>query len=104
TEALYEAVTAAGSTLRDFDFTPTGMMSATGSTFNAGPPISRLDLAVALVKALGQDAAALALSGTDVTATANGQTLVLADEASIPPALRGYVQIALNRGILDATF
>ena len=103
-EPLAEAVTASGSTLRDWNFTPAGMMSASGSLFNPTATITRLDLAVALVRALGQDARAKALAGTPVTVTYNGQTLTVDDNGSIPSALRGYVQIALNDGILQATF
>jgi len=103
-EAIAEAVTANGSTLRDWDFGPSGMMSAGGSSFNPSGLISRLDLAVALVRALGLDAQAKALAGTNVTASSNGQTLVLADNADIPAALRGYVQIALDKQILQAFF
>ncbi|HJQ23936.1 MAG TPA: S8 family serine peptidase [Blastocatellia bacterium] len=103
-EPIAEAVTASGSTLRDWNFTPAGMMSASGSAFNPGNAITRLDLAVALVRALGQDAQAKALAGTTVTATYNGQTIAVDDNGSISPALRGYVQIALNDGILQATF
>ena len=51
-----------------------------------------------------QDAQAKALAGTTVTATYNGQSIAVDDNGSIPPALRGYVQIALNDGILQATF
>ena len=101
-EALAEAVTASGSTLRDFDFTPTGMIAASAPTFSAAAPVGRLDVAVALVKALGVDASALAKAGTDVTVTSQGQTLVMTDESGIPAALRGYAQIALDRGILTA--
>jgi len=61
-------------------------------------------VAVALVKALGLDAAAQAKAGTNVTATANGQTVTVSDQNAIPPALRGYMQIALDRGILGASF
>ena len=93
-----------GSTLRDWNFAPQGMMSASGSLFNPGGLISRLDLAVALVRALGLDAQAQALAGTNVTVTSNGQTLVLADNSDIPSALRGYVQLALNDQILQAFF
>ena len=39
-----------------------------------------------------------------MTVTYNGQTLVLTDNAQIPSALRGYVQFALDRGILQAYF
>jgi serine protease AprX len=102
--AIAEASTADGSTLRDYDFTPTGMLAGSGSSFTPDSPVTRLDVAVALVKALGLDGAALALAGTDVTATSNGQSVVVSDESAIPAALRGYVQLALDRGILSATF
>lgn len=103
-EAIAEAVTAKGSNLRDWNFTPDGMMSAAGSTFNPAGNITRLDMAVALVRALGLDSAAKALAGTNVTVTFNGQTLVVADNNLIPAALRGYVQIALDKQILQAVF
>jgi subtilisin family serine protease len=103
-EAIAEAVTASGSTLRDYDFAPAGMLTASGSSFSPAGAVTRLDVAVALVKALGLDAAAQAKAGSDVTATYNGQTVVVSDESGIPAALRGYVQIALDRGILNAVF
>jgi serine protease AprX len=103
-EAIAEAVTASGSTLRDYNFAPSGMLSASGSTFNPGGPVSRLDVAVALVRALGLDSAAQAMADSDVFVTYSGQVLQLTDQASIPAALRGYVQIALNKQILQAFF
>lgn len=102
--AIAEAVTAKGSNLRDYDFTPAGMMSASGATFNPTGTVSRLDAAVALVRALGLDAEAKAKAGSNVTVTYNGQTLTLADNADIPAAQRGYIQIALDKGILQAFF
>jgi serine protease AprX len=102
--AIAEAVTADGSTLRDYDFTPSGLLTASGSTFSPAGAVSRLDVAVALVKALGLDAAAQAKAGSDVTATQNGQTVIVSDQSGIPSALRGYMQLALDRGILSATF
>src|SRR6185369_11552105 len=48
-----EYATARGSTNRDFDFTPTGMITASGTSFNPAGSVTRLELAVALVKALG---------------------------------------------------
>jgi serine protease AprX len=104
TAAMAEAATASGSTLRDFNFTPAGMMSASGSSFNPAGNISRLDLAVALVRALGLDSEAKAKAGSTVSVTYNGQTLVLTDNATIPAALRGYVQFALDKGLLQAYF
>lgn len=96
--AIAEAVTARGSSLRDFDFVSTGMMTASGATFDAGGTATRLDHAVAFVKALGHDAQARSLAGS--TVTVNGTALT--DNAQIPSALRGYVQLALNKGLFSA--
>lgn len=100
-----DSVTAKGSTLRDYTFTPQGMMAGTtATTFGPDGLLKRIELAVALVRALGLDVEAQALAGQNVTASGNGQTLVLADNAEIPAALRGYVQIALDRQLLQAFF
>jgi serine protease AprX len=95
---IAEALTAKGSTLRDFDFVPNGLIAASGATFNPTGSVNRLDLAVAFVRALGHDAQARALANTNVMV--NGT--VLSDNAQIPGALRGYVQIAINKGLLEA--
>lgn len=95
---IAEAVTASGSTLRDFDFVPAGMISSSGSSFNPSGTVNRLDLAVALVKALGHDAAARALAGSTVTTGG----VPLSDNAQIPAALRGYVQLAIDKGLFEA--
>jgi len=97
-ERIAEGVTAKGSQLRDYDFTPTGMMSYSGNLFNPAGSVNRLDLAVAFVKATGHDSDARALAGSDVTY----QGSVLSDNAQIPSALRGYVQVAINIGLLEA--
>jgi len=95
---IAEAVTAIGSTLRDWNFVPQGLISATGSTFNPAGTVNRLDLAVAFVRALGLDTEAKAKANT--TVTSGGQPVT--DNAQIPGALRGYVQIAIDRGLLEA--
>jgi serine protease AprX len=95
---IAEAVTARGSTLRDFDFTPTGMMAADANLFNPSANVSRIELAVALIKALGHDARAKSLAGTTVTF----QGTPLSDNSQIPAPLRGYVQLALDKGIFEA--
>jgi len=94
---IAEGVTAGGSNLRDYDFTPTGMMGYSGTKFNPSGSVNRLDLAVALVKATGHDAEARALANSNVTY----QGTVLTDNAQIPAALRGYVQVALNIGLFE---
>lgn len=93
-----EYVTARGSTNRDYDFTPTGMIASSGSLFNPAANASRLDLAVAFVKAIGRDAEARALANT--TVTSNGTPLT--DNSQIPGSLRGYVQLALDKGLFAA--
>jgi serine protease AprX len=96
--AIAEAVTASGSTLRDWNFVPQGLMSANGSLFNPAGTVNRLDLAVAFVRAFGLDAEASALANS--TVVSGGQPVI--DNADVPAALRGYVQIAINRGVLEA--
>jgi serine protease AprX len=95
---IAEAVTSKGSTLRDYDFVPAGMMSFSGASFNPTGSVNRLDLAVALVKALGHDAEARGMANTTVMSGGN----VLSDNAQIPGSLRGYVQVALNLGLFEA--
>src|SRR5206468_697000 len=69
-----------------------------GNLFNPAGTVNRLDVAVALVRALGHDAQAKALAGS--TVTFNGTPLI--DNAQIPSDLRGYVQIAINDGMFEA--
>ncbi|HVG19018.1 MAG TPA: S8 family serine peptidase [Blastocatellia bacterium] len=75
-----------------------GVMGVDGAAFGPGVSVSRLEQAVALVRALRLDAQARARANTNVTV--NGQTLV--DNAQIPGPLRGYVQIAIDRGVMQA--
>ena len=95
--ALADALTANGSTLRDYNFAPAGLMAASGTNFNPSGTISRLDLAVAFVRALGLDTEAKAKAGTNVTSGG----ITLSDNAQIPAALRGYVQFAIDKGFLE---
>lgn len=95
---IAEAVTANGSTLRDYNFAPKGLMSASGSSFNPTGTVSRLDMAVAFVRALGHDAEARAKANQ--TVMVGGQAL--SDNAQIPGDLRGYVQIAIDNGLFEA--
>lgn len=92
-----EAVTANGSTLRDYDFTGAGTMTTPSNMFYPGKTADRLEVAVAFVRALGHDLEARALAGTDVTFEGS----VISDNAQIAPALRGYVQIAIDNGLFE---
>jgi serine protease AprX len=68
----------------------------TGLSFGPNNKVNRLEEAVALVRALRLDAQARGLANSNVTS--GGQTVT--DNAQIPGALRGYVQIALDKGLL----
>ncbi len=94
---IADAVTTKGPTIRDFNFVPTGLMSYSGSLFNPNGSVNRLDLAVALVKAIGRDNEARALAGSTVTY----QGTPLSDNAQIPSSLRGYVQLAIDNGMFE---
>ena len=95
---IVEAVTAKGSTLRDYDFAGNALMSASGKEFKAAEPVSRLDLAVAFVRGLGRDAEARNMNVTTVMY----EGTPISDNEQIAPALRGYVQVALNNGWFEA--
>ncbi|HVQ40364.1 MAG TPA: S8 family serine peptidase [Pyrinomonadaceae bacterium] len=75
-----------------------GVMGLGGSTFGGGTGVDRLEQAVALIRALRLDTQAKALQNT--TVTFGGQALV--DNAQIPTGLRGYVQLALDKGLMEA--
>lgn len=100
--AIAEAVASRGATLRDyytaeFSNAPAALMTSQGSTFNPSAAISRLDLAVAFVRALGLDAEAKAKANS--TVIYQGQAVI--DNADIPAPLRGYVQLAIDKGFLE---
>jgi serine protease AprX len=80
-----------------------GVMGVSGTTFGPATQVNRLEQAVAMVRALRMDSDARALAGSTVTAvTSNGTRQPLTDNANIPAALRGYVQIALDQGLMQA--
>ena len=75
-----------------------GVMGIDAGSFAPSAPVSRLEQAVALVRALRLDTQAKALANSNVTS--GGQ--VLTDNAEIPGNLRGYVQIAIDRGLMES--
>jgi serine protease AprX len=75
-----------------------GVMGLGGSSFGGSATVDRLEEAVALVRALRMDAQAKALA--NMTVTFAGQALI--DNGQIPGNLRGYVQLALDKGLMEA--
>ncbi|MGH9944914.1 MAG: S-layer homology domain-containing protein, partial [Pyrinomonadaceae bacterium] len=64
-----------------------------GGQFSPDAPVDRLTAAVALVRAAGLQEEAESSAGT---------LLNLWDLSSVAPALRGYAQVAVSRGLLAA--
>ncbi len=75
-----------------------GVMAVGAGLFAPSATVSRLEQAVALVRALRLDTQARALANGNVTT--GGQALT--DNAEIPGSLRGYVQIAIDKGLMEA--
>lgn len=102
-----EAVLAAGGVLRDLTYRSPSVMSLKlvdgKRVFQPDGTVSRLDLAQSLVKALGPVAVAAAQrhSGA-VTYTPPGATapVMVSDVAMLTNVDRGYVQQAINNGII----
>jgi subtilisin family serine protease len=105
--AAAEAATARGAALRDLRQTQKGVIAA-GSSFNPSGSLTRADLAYSLVQALGLEAEAEAarvdLADEPITVAYDSQRIALADDAAVPAALRGYVQLALDLQLMAAKF
>ncbi len=103
-QALMQAVAADGATLRQFDFSTGGLVAPVGAQFKPNANLTRLELAVALVRALGRDAEAQAHVGAVTVTNQSGEVIILTDWLDIPADKRGYVQVALNKSFLAPIF
>lgn len=100
-----QSVTVKGSALRHFNYTDDALVAPVGTLFKPSSAMTRLDAAVALVRALGQEDQAKALAGSVVTVTnQSGETIILSDLLDIPADKRGHVQIALNKSFFAPIF
>ncbi len=99
-----EAVTAKGAAFRDYSQTSKGVMQpkANGS-FNPKGAVTRADLAYSLVQSLGLQEQAEAFTG-ELTVLYKDERIVIQDQSTILADLKGYVQLALDLNILNATF
>lgn len=106
TNPLYpfaQAAVAPGAPLRDLSQTHDGVIRLVNGQFKSGATVNRYDLAYALVQSLGLQDDARSFSGP-VQAQYGDQRITLSDNVSIPADLRGYVQLALDAGLIDARF
>jgi serine protease AprX len=93
---IASAVAARGSVLKDTFQRYPGVMArgTSGTNFNPAATVSRADLAVVLVRALGLEQQAQARMNEDL----GGRAL---DAAQIPADARGFVAVALDLGLLN---
>ena len=99
-----QAVVGKGAAIRDQLQTQNGVMQLDSSgNFNPLAGVTKLDLAYSLVQALGLEKNAKDFTG-EVTVQYKDERVTLKDSASIPDSLKGYVQLALDLNILNATF
>lgn len=102
--AFAESAIARGGALRNLGQDQDGVMTlqSTGA-FRPNDGVTRVSLAYSLVQSLALQDEARSFSGT-LTAFYDGQRIPLDDAATIPANLRGYVQLALDRGVINARF
>lgn len=101
--AYAESAIARGAPLPDLGQDDAGVMGLLNGQFRPNDSVTRVSLAYSLVQALGLQDQAVAFTGP-VTVFYDGQRINIEDQASIPAALRGYVQQALDRGVINARF
>ncbi|MDQ3270200.1 MAG: S8 family serine peptidase [Pseudomonadota bacterium] len=98
-----ESAVARGAPLRDLSQSHAGVMGTLDGAFRPNDRVSRVSLAYSLVQSLALQDEALAFDG-ELTAFYDGRRIPLEDAGSIPAALRGYVQLALDHGLINARF
>lgn len=98
-----EAAVSKAAPLRDLSQAQDGVIRLVNGQFRANDAVTRFDLAYALVQSLGLQDSARAFSG-QVSVQHGDRRIVLSDDAQIPAALKGYVQLALDAGVIDARF
>lgn len=101
--AYAEAAVAKGAPLRDLGWNQDGVMRLVGNQFKPNATVNRTDVAYALVQAQGLQDQARAFSG-DLTAFFDGKRVPVLDASQVPADMRGYVQLALDTGVLNARF
>lgn len=98
-----EASAARGAALRDTFQVFDGVVPAENGLFRPSQAVSRIDLAYSLIQSLGLQHHAASFTG-DLTVNYNGTRVTVADASDIPADRRGYVQLALDLGLMNAHF
>lgn len=99
-----ESAIASGGALRDLSQSQDGVMTLqSNGAFRPNDGVTRLSLAYSLVQSLALQDQARSFSGA-LTAFYDGKRIPLDDADAIPANMRGYVQLALDRGVINARF
>jgi len=98
-----ESAVATGGALRDRSQGQVGVMGLLNGKFRPNDSVTRVSLAYSLVQSLALQGEAQAFTGT-LTAFYDGKRIPIDDAASIAPSLHGYVQLALDHGVINARF
>jgi serine protease AprX len=99
-----EAVVSKGAAIRDKSLSDGAVMQLnTLNQFNPDGDITKVDLAYSLVQALGLEKEAKAHTG-EITVLYKEERIPVKDSLKIASSLKGYVQLALDLNILNATF
>ncbi|TKD66465.1 peptidase S8 [Pseudalkalibacillus hwajinpoensis] len=101
--AAIEAVLAKGAALKGAHSFNGVMLKTANDKFNPSGNVSRAELAYSLVQSLGLQEEAQSFNG-DVSVAYKGERIAITDASTIPSDLKGYVQLALDLGILNAQF
>jgi serine protease AprX len=101
-----ESVAMPGAALKDAkqEFGSVMMVDNNGD-FHGKSAVTRADLAYSLVQVIGKTQEALDLGEAhQITVNYHGESIVIADQSDIADNMRGYVQIALNEGLLGVRY
>lgn len=98
-----EAAIATGAAQRDLSHRQAGVMRTVNGAFRPDEFVTRTSLAYSLVQSLGLQAEAAAFTGP-LTVVVDTRRIAIEDAAGIPAEMRGYVQHALDLGLINARF
>jgi serine protease AprX len=106
TSAAFNAVTMSGAALKDLQFTQQPVMLPVNATkFGANDIVTKEQLAYSMVQTLAKQADALNFNpASNVKVFAFNKWIDVADSATIKPELKGYVQKALDLGLMTVRF
>lgn len=101
---FFQAVTSKGAALRDLAQQNGPVIKpASENSYSSNTKVIRETLAFSLVQSLGLEKMAKNFEG-DVTVQYKDERVILADQDHIAPELKGYVQLALDLNLINASF